>query len=165
MHFRYFCAGGHYRNKLNFTFDSMKAAKTSYERLLGLLQEHKNGTDTPDPAVIEAARRDMREAVLDDLNIPKAMGTLWTLCKTQDKSRAVYDAAMEIDQVLGLRLDSPSAKEEPETLDGDIKDLVQARQEARQAKNFAEADRIRDELKAQGIELMDTKDGVVWKRV
>ncbi|MCL2082931.1 MAG: cysteine--tRNA ligase [Oscillospiraceae bacterium] len=165
MHFRYFCAGGHYRNKLNFTFESMEAAKTSYERLLTLIHSHKNGTDCPDAEVLKKLRAEMRDAIADDLNIPKAIGTLWTLCKSPCKSREIYDTVMEIDSVLGLRLDSEPALPEPETPDAEIAQLIEQRQAARKNKNFAEADKIRGELRNRGIELTDTKDGVTWKRI
>lgn len=166
MHFRYFCAGGHYRNKLNFTWEGMDAAKTSYERLLGLLQAHKEGNDPVDEAAVSALLEEMRGAVLDDLNIPKAVGALWTLCKLPGRSKRVYDVAMEMDAVFGFRLDSePASQTEGEELAPELLALIEARQQARQAKNFTEADRLRDELKAHGIELKDTKEGVTWKQL
>jgi cysteinyl-tRNA synthetase len=158
MHYRYFCANAHYRSKLNFTWDGLAAARTSYERLLTALRAHKDaaGGDRPNHYSSQ-----MREAIFDDLNIPKAVGILWTMVKSMAHSYAVYEAAIEIDSVLGLRLD-----EAPQTEDipAGVLALVEERQAAKAAKNYPEADRIRDELKAMGYELMDTKDGVQCKK-
>ena len=158
MHFRFFCANAHYRSKLNFTWEGMTGAKTSYNRLIGLLQAHKAGPDSVDLADYMKA---FSEAVEDDLNIPKALGVLWSMVRLPEKSRDIYDMAMKFDAVLGLKLD-----EEPivESLDAEIEDLVNRRQEARKNRDFAEADRIRDALKEMGILLEDTKDGVKWRR-
>ena len=160
MHFRYFCAGAHYRNKLNFTWEAMEAAKTSYTRLLAAVQSHKGGTDTADIASYE---EQMRSAVLDDLNIPKAIGALWTMVKQPGRSQAVYDAATEIDRVLGLSLDA--VPDSTEDLPEEIQSMVDARQAAKAEKNYAEADRLRGEIKRLGYELTDTKEGIQCKRI
>ena len=99
--------------------------------------------------------------------MPKALGIAWSLVRSDAKNQAIYDLLMDFDQVLALDLDRPmnvlqkamDAKEESE-----IEALVAQRQEARSAKNFAEADRIRDELKARGILLEDTPQGVKWHK-
>lgn len=161
-HFRYFCAGAHYRNKLNFTWEAMDAAKTSYDRLVAAVQAHKDGKDNVETASFLA---DMCECVLDDLNIPKAIGTLWNMVRQPGRSQTVYDAAIEIDKVLGLQFEQPVPSISNDSIDDEIQSLIEARQAARAAKNFAESDRIRDELKSRGIELMDTKEGVTWKRI
>jgi cysteinyl-tRNA synthetase len=155
LHLRYFTANAHYRSKLNFTWDGLSAAKTSYDRLLYAVQAHKGGTDE-----IETFAGQMREAVLDDLNIPKAVGILWTMVRQPGKSQAVYDAAVEIDKVLGLRLD-----EAPEEAAGDLPAgvlaLAEQRKAARERKDFAESDRIRDELMSLGYTVKDTKEGQI----
>lgn len=160
MHFRYFCAGAHYRNKLNFTWEAMEAAKTSYTRLLAAVQSHKGGTDAADVASYE---EQMRDAVLDDLNIPKAIGALWTMVKQPGRSQAVYDAAIEIDRVLGLSLDA--VPDSTEDLPEEVQAMVDARQAAKAEKNYAEADRLRGEIKRLGYELTDTKEGVQCKEI
>ncbi|MDR0325838.1 MAG: cysteine--tRNA ligase [Oscillospiraceae bacterium] len=163
MHFRYFCANAHYRSKLNFTWDGLSAARTSYERLLTAVRSHKGGTDAADTGPCFAR---MREAVLDDLNIPKAVGSLWTMVKQAGRSQSIYDAALEIDKVLGLRLDETAENEpEPEQPGADIAAMIEARQAAKAAKDYKKADQIRDELKAMGYELTDTKEGVLCRKV
>jgi cysteinyl-tRNA synthetase len=161
LHYRYFCANAHYRSKLNFTWDGLASAKVSYERLLAAVWSHRGGS-----APMGSGADDMREAVLDDLNIPKALGILWGMVKQPEKSQAVYDAAMEIDKVLGLGLGrEPRTEDTDGLLPDDIQALVDARQAAKGSKNWAEADRIRDEIKAMGWELTDTKEGIQCKKI
>jgi cysteinyl-tRNA synthetase len=163
MHFRYFCANAHYRSKLNFTWEGLAAAKTSYERLISAVHLHKDGSDTFD---VSQYVSQMRESVLDDLNIPKALGYLQKLVKQGHiRSQAIYDAVLDIDHVLGLQLDNaPEAKPEAE-IPSDILALVEQRQAAKAAKNYAEADRLRNEMKAMGYELMDSRDGVQCRKI
>ncbi|MDR1692031.1 MAG: cysteine--tRNA ligase [Oscillospiraceae bacterium] len=165
MAYRYFCAGAHYRSKLNFTWDGMDAAKTAYNRLLAAVRAHRGGTGN---ASVEPYAAQMRDAVLDDLNIPKAVGALWTMARQPERTQAVYDAALAIDRVLGLRLDDagPAAGQSgPDTLPEGIRALVDARQAAKANRDYPEADRIRGELKGLGYELTDTKEGVVCKKI
>ena len=167
LSFRYFCLNAHYRSKINFTWEAMKSAQKSLENLKAAVARHKGGTDPVDPETLEKARRAFDEACADDLNVPKALGIAWSLVRSDAKNQAIYDLLMDFDQVLALDLDRPmnvlqkamDAKEESE-----IEALVAKRQEARSAKNFAEADRIRDELKARGILLEDTPQGVKWHK-
>jgi len=154
MHFRYFCANAHYRSKLNFTWDGMESAKTSYNRLINQMQLHSEGSDD---VMLDEFLANFTEAVRDDLNIPKALGVLWSMVRLPQKSRKIYDMALLFDEVLGLKLNElPKA----ESIDDAVKALIEKRQTARQNKNFGEADRIRDELSGMGILIEDTKDGV-----
>jgi cysteinyl-tRNA synthetase len=164
MHFRYFCSNAHYRSKLNFTFSGMDSAKVSYERLLSILQAHRTGTFTVTDDVLKDLDDAFGAAVADDLNIPKAMGLLWTLAKLPDKSAAVYELAQKWDKVLGLSLDALPAMQDQDLLESEVAALIQARTDARAAKDFAKADEIRKTLLDQGIVLEDTKDGVKWKK-
>ena len=158
MHYRYFCANAHYRSNMNFTWDGMVSAKTSYNRLVNLLQVHKAGTESVD---LTSFLDEFNEAVADDLNIPKALGVLWNMVRLPQKSSCIYDLAMNFDKVLGMRLDEvPMA----EILETEVKELINRRQIARQSRNFTEADRIRDILREKGIVLEDSKEGVRWKK-
>ncbi len=163
MHFRFFCANGHYSNKLNFTWEALAGAKTAYERLLSALQVHKNGTDVPPLDEITVAKAEFTAAVCDDINIPKALGIVWGLVRLPQKSEEIYDAVQEMDKILGLSLNAEPTEVKPEA-DEAVDNLIAKRQEARKNKDFAESDRIRDELKSMGIVLEDTKEGVKWKR-
>jgi cysteinyl-tRNA synthetase len=168
MHFRCFCANAHYRSKLNFTWDGLASAKVSYERLLAAVQSHRGGAaHPPSPRGGHWEQRHaLREAVLDDLNIPKALGILWGMVKQPEKSQAIYDAAIEIDKVLGLRLDSVPPHDNTEAnIPEEIQELIEQRQSAKAEKNWAEADRLRSEIKEAGYEIIDTKDGIQCRKL
>ena len=164
LSFRYFCLNTHYRKKLNFTFEGLKAAQTAYKRLLNALYEHKIGKNATDPAVIEKYKTDFQAAIDDDLNIPLALGILWTMTK-EAPSKDIYALALEFDKVLGLDLNkaAPAEKEKIEVSD-DIKAIADERFDARKAKNWAESDRLRDVLAEKGYAVIDSKDGYTLEK-
>lgn len=155
MDFRYFCLNTHYRKKLNFTFDSMNFAKTSYRRLKEQLLLHKNSKAVTDKKVIEEYKEKFKNAVEDDLNIPLALGILWTMLK-EEKSKNIYDTAIYFDKVLGLNLDKEESEEKPQpTLPQEITDLAEKRKQAKAEKNFALADSLRNEIENKGYSIID----------
>ena len=155
MDFRYFCLNTHYRKKLNFTFDSMNFAKTSYRRLKEQLLLHKNSKAVTDKKVIEEYKEKFKNAVEDDLNIPLALGILWTMLK-EEKSKDIYDTAIYFDKVLGLNLDKEESEEKPQpTLPQEITDLAEKRKQAKAEKNFALADSLRNEIENKGYSIID----------
>ena len=164
LSFRYFCLNTHYRKKLNFTFEGLKAAQTAYKRLLNALYEHKIGKNATDLAVIEKYKTDFQAAIDDDLNIPLALGILWTMTK-EAPSKDIYALALEFDKVLGLDLNkaAPAEKEKIEVSD-DIKAIADERFDARKAKNWAESDRLRDVLAEKGYAVIDSKDGYTLEK-
>lgn len=164
MVFRYFCLNAHYRSKLNFTWDGMQSAKTAYQRLLQAVAGHRDADAPADEEQLYKLYGEFEEAINDDLNIPKALGCVWSMARLGQKSKEVFNTILKCDQVLGLNLGEGPEEEETGGLEAEVEALIQARQEARKAKNFQEADRIRDELKAKGILLEDTKEGVKWRR-
>lgn len=160
LEFRYFCLNAHYRSKLNFTFEGLDAAKKSLKNLRAAVQGHRNATGEVEEATLLALREEFAEAVNDDLNIPKALGTVWNAARCCVKSDKIYALILDFDQILQLDLDKEEAGEQPVELDAEIEDLVRQRQEARKNKNYAEADRIRGELKCRGYLLEDSPQGV-----
>ena len=164
LSFRYFCLNTHYRKKLNFTFEGLKAAQTAYKRLLNALYEHKVSKNATDSAVLDKYKSEFRAAIDDDLNIPLALGLLWTMTK-EAPSKDIYELAIDFDKVLGLDLNkaAPAEKEKIEVPD-DIKAIADERFEARKSKNWAESDRLRDLLSEKGYAVIDAKDGYTLEK-
>ncbi|MBO5215700.1 MAG: cysteine--tRNA ligase [Clostridia bacterium] len=157
--FRYFCLNTHYRKKLNFTFEGLKAAQVAYTRMLNALYEHKISTAATAPEILDKYRKDFTDAVNDDINIPLSLGVIWTMLK-ENPSKDIYALALEFDKVLGLSLNKakPAEKEKIEVPD-DIKAIADERWQARLAKNWAESDRLRDILAEKGYLVKDSKEG------
>ncbi|MGN0307458.1 MAG: cysteine--tRNA ligase [Lachnospiraceae bacterium] len=177
---RFFMLSAHYRSPLNFSADLMEAAKNGLERIktaaekLHELQEKvslKELTEA-EAASLEEAKvflQKFEEAMEDDFNTADAIAAIFELVKfsntnaSEDSSKAYVDALygqlIRMADICGLILENKK-----EILDQEIEALIQERQEARKAKNFARADEIRNQLLEQGILLEDTREGVKWKR-
>ena len=180
---RLFMLSAHYRSPLNYSADILHQAQNSLDRLYSAEDHLKylvaNGAEG-DRNAAEAAlvdtfdsyRQRFDEAMDDDFNTANAISVLFELVRainiatadenqpTKAGAQACLDMVHEFTDVLGLLY---SRKEE--SLDEKVEQMIADRQAARAAKNWAEADRIRDELKAMGIELKDTKQGVQWKKI
>ena len=178
---RFFMLSAHYRSPLNFSAELMEAAKNGLERILTAVSnlnfllekaEEKELTEEETKLLEEAkvytARFD--EAMDDDFNTADAIAAIFELVKfintnTGGNSSRAYLSALheqirELSDVCGLIVDKKE-----EMLDEDIEKLIEERQAARKAKDFARADAIRNELLEKGIVLEDTREGVKWKRV
>ena len=153
--FSYSC---HYRNKLNFTWDGIDAASKSLERLKNGYQAHKNGNDNVEDSEIEELERRFHEAINDDLNMPLAMGVVWETVRYDKKSPKIAQLLLKFDTVLGLKIDEE--QKQKDEIPEEILDLVEKRKQARQEKNWEEADRLRDLIKENGYEVKDTKEGM-----
>ncbi len=179
---RFFMLSAHYRSPLNYSRQSLEQAQAALERLNTAAQNldflAKNGAEGEMTArekaftdSFDTYRARFEQAMDDDLNTADAISVLFELVRAVNTAAEgaptrVFAAACramlgELTDVLGL-LDG---ERERDSADGQIEDLIKARQEARKAKDFAEADRIRDQLKDMGIELMDTPQGVKWRKV
>lgn len=160
--YRYLALNAHYRKKLNFTFEGLDAAQVSYLRLLDLCFKHKNSSEPTAPETIEKYKAEFKAAINDDLNVPLALGVLWTMLK-EKPSRDIYTAALDFDKVLGLSLDKPEPlKEEnaaPVEIPAEVAALAEERRLAREAKNWAKSDELRDKIAALGFKVIDTKEG------
>lgn len=169
--YRFFCLQSHYRKGLVFSWENLDNARTAFGKLVARVAAL---SDEPAPVDEEAAagfKASFIEAVGNDLNTSLGITALYDVLKA-DVSDATKRAVIgSFDQVLGLDLLAKAAelreKEAASAGEGDpeIDALVQKRAEAKKAKNWAEADAIRDQLKAMGIEVTDTPQGPVWKRV
>ncbi|MBR5460446.1 MAG: cysteine--tRNA ligase [Clostridia bacterium] len=169
--YRFFCLQSHYRKSLVFTWENLDNAKAAWDKLLARIAKlDKNGE--VDNAKLEELKRDFVEAMDNDLNTSLAVTALYNALKADTNDATKLALIADYDKVLSLNLIEEAEKlnnaEEPAENDefaAKIESLNAQRAAAKKEKNFAEADRIRDELKAQGIILEDTAGGTKWKRV
>ncbi len=156
MDYRMFTFTSHYRNKLNFTWDSLEAAKVALSRLKEGYKKHSEGTDDVDDLYLSSSEQKFHEAINDDLNMPQAMSVVWELIKNPKKSKKIADLLRKFDQVLGLKID----EEEKIKLPDEINKIVEERKEARNNKDWAKSDELRNLLQEKGYNIKDTKDGM-----
>lgn len=168
MVFRFFCTNAHYRKKLNFTFEGMDAAKKSYERLLNGLYQHKTSKSFAPAGILDKYKKEFEDAINDDVNVPLAVGVLFTMLK-EEKSKDIYDLALEFDKVLGLRLSDakPSAEEEkpPEEIPEQVEELAKERAAAKKAKDFQTADALRARINELGYNVVDVVGGYTVNKI
>lgn len=151
---RYLFLTAHYRSKLNFTWKSLEAAQNA----LNNLREEVSGWDEPKVGCAEFEGK-FKEAVNDDLDMPKAISVMWEMIKSDYPTSAKHQSILVMDQVLGLGLDEVVKAELP---DG-AKELIDKRERLRDAGKFEESDKIRKELKNMGVEVEDTPEGAKWR--
>jgi len=176
---RFLMLQAHYRNPLNFSKDLMESAANSLERIrnsydivLDYLKDY-DGNGEPDiefQTKLDGIRKDFEDSMDDDFNTADAISAVFNLVSlinqsidsNIDKADAyqAFSLLKELTDVLGLKVERKK-----EILDSDIEDMIEKRNEARKNKDFKTADEIRDKLKEMGIVLLDTKDGVKWKKM
>jgi cysteinyl-tRNA synthetase len=177
---RYLFLSVHYRQKLNFTFESLEGAAGALRRVdeMRFRLQHAEETGTADPGIAEAVEslhRDFAAGLADDLNLAVALAAVFAFVKevnvaieggrigAGDRQR-ILDALAGVDRVLGV-LDPaawPDGKGDDDA--AEIERLIEERNEARKRRDFAASDRLRDELAGRAIVLEDTPQGTRWKR-
>ena len=156
--YRFFTYTSHYRNKLNFTWDAIKAAQISLDRLRELTLSHK-GVDTKiDKQKLEEFENRFKNALNDDLNMPASLAVAFEVAKEHEKSNDYYLLLKKFDTVLSLNIDLKK-QEEKIKIPEEIKDILQERKEARDKKDFKTSDILRDKLKSLGYIVIDSKEG------
>lgn len=160
--YRIFSYSCHYRNKLNFTWEGIEAASKSLERLREGYKKHLEGEEQVEENVISDFENKFHEAINDDLNMPLAMSIVWETVRYEKKSKKIAELLLKFDTVLGLKIDK---KEEKEELPQEILTLIEQRKVAREEKKWAESDRLRDQLQANGYAVKDTKDGMSVEKI
>lgn len=154
--FRYLTYTSHYKNKLNFTWEAMEASKTAVERLKEAYNLHLNGKDNVEDTDILEWKNRFKEALNDDLNFPAALAVVWEVAKSSIKSPKIAKLLLEFDEVLSLDIDKVDVKKE-ESIPEEVQKMLEERKIARENKDFATSDRIRDELKEMGYQVIDSK--------
>ena len=180
--YRFFCLQSHYRKALVFSWENLDNAQGAYNKLLKKIAALSPADGPVDEAMFQEYKDKFTQQLGNDLNTSMGVTALYDVLKAKTNDATKLAILDSFDQVLSLDLLAKAAELREKaaaqtassaqggytvTGEGDpaIDALVMQRYEAKKAKNFAEADRIRDELKAQGIEIVDTKDGASWKRV
>ncbi len=165
--FRYFFLQAHYRQQQTFSDDAIGAAATGYRRLQAIAARLEAVEGAGSPALQAPFAERFRAALADDLNAPRAMAVVWEVARSETLAEVDRrDLLRRFEEVLGLRLGQPAATDgdAESEVDPRIDGLVAERERARAAKDWARADGIRDELAAEGIEIVDGPDGSRWRR-
>ena len=181
--YRLFCLQSHYRRNLVFTWDNLDNAAGTYQKLLTKIAALKPGDGEIDEDAVAVLREKFNAALGNDLNTSLAITALYDVLKYKTNDATKLFVLDDFDKVLSLDLCKKAdeirkrnAAEKPAAgaysifcEDGNddpaVTAQIQARYDAKKAKNFAEADRIRDELKSQGVEITDIPGGVKWKHI
>ena len=181
--YRLFCLQSHYRKSLVFSWENLDNAQVAYNKLVAKVAALKPGDGDVDNEALSALRQKFTDALDNDLNSSLAVTALYDVLKAKTNDATKLAAIADFDKVLSLDLIAKADKKREELKkqavaagqftivsesgesDPQVEALIQARQDAKKAKNFAEADRIRDQLKASGIELTDIPHGAKWKRI
>ena len=166
MAFRYLFLQAHYRQQQAFTWEAVEAAANAHRRLLVRAVEAREAAGSPDPTRVAPHLERFWSALADDLNAPRALAAVWEAVRDPALSAADLWAFLEdADRALGFGLATVASPEADQSgTDPAIDARVAEREAARAARDFATADRIRDELAAEGIELVDTPAGPTWRR-
>ena len=180
LSYRFFCLQSHYRKGLVFSWENLDNAQGAYQKLIKRIAALKEGGDA-DQAVVQEYREKFLQQVGNDLNTSMAVTLLYDALKAKTDDATKLAILGDFDQVLSLSLLEKAAQVRKEqaaqkttsagdytiTGEGDpaVDAMVLERYQAKKAKDFAKADQIRDELKAQGIEITDVPGGASWKRV
>ena len=171
MAYRYFCLQSHYRRNLVFSWENLDNAAGAYDKLIAKIAALKDEGQV-DMAAFGQLMEKFVGALNGDLNTSLAVTALYDVLKAKVNDATKLYALKDFDQVLSLNLlaaaqalQKKQAEEAAASADPEIDALVAARTEAKKAKNFGEADRIRDRLKEMGVEIIDTPQGTKWRKV
>ena len=169
---RYVLLSAHYRQQLNFTFDALDASRAALSRIDEFVERLQSlapsdGSELPEWA--EGARVAFEQAMGQDLNVPEALAAIFELVhegnRRMDAGETGWSAGAVVDLLSGFDTVLGVLTAEKEEAGADVIELAEARQTARQNKDWAEADRLRDQLHDMGWEVRDTPDGPKLKRV
>lgn len=163
---RYLFLQSHYRQQLNFTWESVIASQTALHKLRNAVVQLRNQTSRNQLSeeknqTVDAFMMRFRSAVFQDLNIPQALSVVWEVLKSNIPSEDKLDLVYSFDEVLGLGL---ASYEHSTELPAEVLQLAQKRIQAREAKDFATSDRLRNQLNELGYDVLDGAEGQVVRK-
>ena len=168
--YRFFCLQSHYRKSQEFSFEALDNAQAAFNKLVARVAALKADGDVDEAVVAEYSQK-FSDVLGNDMNTSLAVTSVYDALKADTNDATKLAIINDFDKVLSLDLKGEAKKyNEKQTAapaseeDAEIDALVAQRTQARKDKNWAEADRIRDELNARGIVLTDTPEGVKWSR-
>jgi len=147
----------HYRKPMEYSGESVQAARNGLSHLQNQIRQIAAAGVDPQNNISVEHKNKFLEAVNDDLNMPRAMAAVQELLKSNIGDGQKYTTILDFDRVLGLNLD---ALDQPEDLPSEVQKLFDARQKARDAKEWEASDRLRDEIQALGYMVQDTPEGM-----
>ena len=156
MILRYFFLGSHYRSKQNFTWEALDSAAAALTGLKNKLAAIKDGS-----SINDEYKHKFIAALEDDFNIPSALSVVFDLLKSEVSDSDKYATLLDFDKVFGLNLQDATKEEIP----NEVTKLAEERIKARDDKNWAESDRLRDEIAKLGWQVEDKKDGYELKKL
>jgi cysteinyl-tRNA synthetase len=160
--YRYFLLNTHYRKRINFSYESLDAAKTALRKAKSRVKEILAASDEFDDKKYQKYLERFNKEINDDLNTPKCLATMWSVLNNEKlSSKTKLELILKFDKVLGLRLSEITADDE---IPADILELKDERDRARNAKEWKKSDELRDLLAKKGYRVFDNKDGSEIKR-
>ena len=153
--FKLFSYSCHYKNKLNFTWEGIESATKSLERLRNGYRLHLQGNDEIDENEVNQYEERFHQAINDDLNMPLAMGVVWEVVRNENKTPKLAKLLEKFDTVLGIEIEKQEEIEIPE----EIIEIAEKRKQAREVKDWAKSDELRDLIDEKGYIIKDKKDG------
>ena len=187
LSYRFFCLQSHYRKALVFSWENLDNAQVAYRKFIARIAGLKPSDEAVDQEAFTALTDKFKAAMDNDLNTSLGVTALYDVLKAKASDSTKLAAIADLDKVLSLDLIKKADEKREELLrqnaasaqasagfsivsesgetDPAVAEKIEARRAAKKAKDFALADRIRDELKSAGIELTDVPNGVIWKRM
>jgi len=172
MHFRYLVLGTHYRKSLDFSLESLDAAKNAYERMINIISDIKD-----DGKINEKYLTEFQKKINDDLDMPGALAVLWNLLRDEKaegkiqtiaKMREVLGLTMELNYILKTETVSYEmgvGEAKFTHIPKEVNELIKQREQARKNKNWELSDELRDKIKEQGYLIEDKSDGQKIKKI
>lgn len=181
--YRFFCLQSHYRKSLVFSWENLDNATVAFNKLIAKIAALDPGDGPVDEAAAAELKEKFTKAMDNDLNTSMAVTVLYDVLKAKTNGATKCAVLVDFDSVLGLKLPEKAAEQRKKLAqmaarpaaftvvsesgeeDARVETLIRQRQDAKKAKDFAEADRIRDALKDMGVEVTDVPGGAKWKRI